>query len=125
MAMTNDRSQVGYGKPPRHTRFQPGQSGNPSGKRKPTPSLAQRLDQILAEKVSVTEGGTSRKISKEEVFLRQMVAKAISGDKQFGRLLLDYLQRRQDTPDAAATNQTDEFLLGELVQMLGAQGDEP
>lgn len=123
--MKDDHSQIGYGKPPRDTRFKPGQSGNPSGRRKPKPTLAQRLDQILAEKVSVTEGGTSRKMSKEEVFLRQTVAKAISGDRQFGRLLLDYLQRRQNTPDAAAANQTDEFLLGELIQILGGEGAQP
>lgn len=30
--MASNPSEVGYGKPPVHTRFQPGQTGNPGGK---------------------------------------------------------------------------------------------
>lgn len=121
--MSDAPYEVGYGKPPRHTRFQPGQSGNPSGKRKPRPGLTERLDRILAEQVSVTEGGKSRRIAKEEVFLRQMVNKAIAGDRQFGRLLLDYLQRRQDQPQAEGVGATDAFLIEELSRMLCGQGE--
>jgi hypothetical protein len=111
--------KVGYGRPPVETRFKAGMSGNPSGKRKAPPTLSQRLDRILAESVSVTEGGKSKRMAKEEVFLRQMVTRAIGGDRQFGRLLLDYLERRQENAPAGATSATDEFLMGELVSLLG------
>lgn len=115
--------KVGYGRPPLETRFQPGMSGNPSGKRKARPTLSQRLDRILAESVSVTEGGKSKRMTKEEVFLRQMITRAIGGDRQFGRLLLDYLERRQDNAPAGAASATDEFLMSELVSILG--GEQP
>jgi len=114
---------VGFGKPPRHSRFRPGQSGNPSGKRKPRQGLSERLDRILAEQINVTDAGKQRRLPKEEVFLRQMVNKAIAGDRQFGRLLLDYLQRRQEVPPAEGQGTTDAFLLKELSRMLGAEGD--
>ena len=39
--------EVGRGKPPAHTRFKPGQSGNPGGKRKGD-SLTRRIAAILA-----------------------------------------------------------------------------
>lgn len=116
--MAEDDHKVGYGRPPIATRFRPGMSGNPSGKRKARPTLSQRLDKILAENVSVTEGGKAKRMAKEEVFLRQMVTRAIGGDRQFGPLLLDYLKRRQDNAPAGAASATDEFLMGELITLL-------
>lgn len=122
--MAESEQKVGYGRPPVATRFKPGMSGNPSGKRKAKPSLSQRLDRILAESVSVTEGGKSKRMAKEEVFLRQMVTRAIGGDRQFGRLLLDYLERRQENTPAGTASATDEFLMSELVSLLGAEKAE-
>ena len=107
--------EVGYGKPPKATRFKQGASGNPSGRRKSPPTLSQILDRILAEKMEVTERGKSRRITKEEVFLRQLVAKAMGADRQFGKLLLEYLQRRQLAGPADAVGDTDDFLLAELM----------
>jgi hypothetical protein len=120
MSLTDDK--VGYRRPPVATRFKKGVSGNPSGKRKPLPTLSQRLDRILAEKMRVTDGGTAKRMDKEEVFLRQMVARGIAGDRQFGRLLLEYLLRRQATTPAAGTSATDEFLMTELLTMLTEEG---
>lgn len=116
--MAEPNYEVGYCRPPPETQFRKGSSGNPSGKRKAQPSLSELLDRILAEKVQVSERGRSRCYSKEEVFLRQMVAKAIGGDRQFGRLILDYLQRRQEKAPGADATQTDDFLIGELVGIL-------
>lgn len=114
--------EVGYGKPPKPAQFKPGTSGNPSGKRKPQPTLSELFDRILAEKVPVTERGQSRRMSKEEVFLRQMVAKAIAGDRVFGRLVLEYLQRRQLAGPTDTAGQTDEFLMSELMTILAGGG---
>jgi hypothetical protein len=119
--MADDEQKVGYCRPPIATRFKPGMSGNPSGRRKPKPTLSQRLDRILTESVRVTEGGESKRMTKEEVFLRQMVTRAIGGDRQFGRLLLDYLERRQEKTPTGAVSATDEFLIGELVTILGGE----
>ena len=46
--MSEDSRAVGYGKPPRHSQFKPGQSGNPTGKRKGARSLKADLAQELA-----------------------------------------------------------------------------
>jgi hypothetical protein len=116
--MSDSDEKVGYRRPPVATRFKKGVSGNPSGKRKPRPTLSQRLDRILAEKVQVTEGGTAKHMDKEEVFLRQMVTRGIAGDRQFGRLLLEYLVRRQASAPAEGTSATDEYLMGELLAIL-------
>lgn len=121
--MAKPSYDVGYRKPPKASRFKSGVSGNPSGRRKLPPTLSQLLDRILAEKIDVSERGLSRRISKEEVFLRQMVAKAIGGDRQFGRLVLDYLQRRQVAGPTDTTSQTDEFLMAELMTIFAGPAE--
>src|SRR4051794_26939196 len=68
--------QVGYGKPPRHSRFKKGQSGNPRGR----PSLARVAYRILNEKIRVRENGERRTITKLEAMLKQLANKGVSGD---------------------------------------------
>ena len=51
-------------------------------------AASQRLERILAEQVTITEAGQTRKLSKEEVFLRQMVNKEITGDRHAGSAML-------------------------------------
>ena len=41
---------VGYRKPPEHTRFAPGTSGNPRGRRKDEPSARQKIKRELGWK---------------------------------------------------------------------------
>lgn len=111
---------VGFGRPPHKTRFVPGRSGNPSGKRKPRASLAETLDRIFAEKVTVTEGGQKRKLTKEEVFLRQTVNKAMAGDRQFAAMMLAYLKLRGEAGGDHGSHERDAFLLDEFRRMLPA-----
>ena len=115
--MTDRNYDVGYGKPPQHTRFVKGQSGCRSGGRKAPKSLSDQLDRILSEKVTVTESGKSQRMTIEDVFLRQLVNRAVSGESQASRALLGYLDKRQQRPDTGGTNATEEFLIAELLRM--------
>ncbi len=121
--MSDRDYEVGYGKPPIHTQFKKGQSGCPSGGRKKQKSASDRLDAILAEKMSVTEGGKTARMQKEEIFLRQFVSRAISGDKQASRAMLEYLAKRQHQPVDTANIASDDFLLNEIMTMFGADGE--
>ena len=51
----NEDSKVGYGKPPKHSRFKKGQSGNPRGKPRGTKNSATLLRQALLASVIVKE----------------------------------------------------------------------
>jgi Family of unknown function (DUF5681) len=67
---------VGYGKPPRHTQFRPGQSGNPAGRRKGVHNFATNVKRTLMVPVKLKEGGRTRKISTQEGALRRSSERA-------------------------------------------------
>jgi Family of unknown function (DUF5681) len=65
MSGTRRQYAANYRKPPVHTRFKKGQSGNPRGR--PAKKLAALLAAALNEKVTVTENGKRRQVTKREV----------------------------------------------------------
>lgn len=77
-----------YGRPPTHTRFKPGQSGNANGRLAGSANMATLIAKAMSEKVAVTEGGRRRTITKGEAIAKQLVNKAASGDLLATRLLM-------------------------------------
>ena len=88
---------VGYGKPPEHSRFQKGRSGNAVGRPKRAQNLDTLLDKALRETVVVKDGtGRRRNITKGEAIATQLVNKAAAGaDPRAMRLLFDLVAKRQ------------------------------
>src|SRR2546430_13671820 len=77
---TDSDYPVGYGRPPRQTRFRKGQSGNPMGRPKGAKNLATLIGQVLKEPVVVSENGRRKKITKREAMLKQLVNRAAAGE---------------------------------------------
>ncbi len=69
--------EVGYGKPPTHTRFKKGRSGNPYGRPQRTRNLATIFDAVLN--------------SKRTAILKQVVNGALRGDQKATQILLRLL----------------------------------
>jgi hypothetical protein len=67
--------EVGRGKTPKHTRFKPGQSGNPRGRPKGSRNTATILREKLDTKVEVREGGKIKRMSKREIGILKAVNK--------------------------------------------------
>jgi RNA polymerase-interacting CarD/CdnL/TRCF family regulator len=89
-------STSGYKRPPLHTQFKPGQSGNPSGRpKKKATTFVEALERELSRKISVVEGGERQKISKLDAIVKQQTNKAASGDLKATALLLGVLAKRQ------------------------------
>ena len=88
----NGDYEVGYGKPPRHTRFKKGQSGNPRGRPSGSKNLTTLLGEVLNELVVVAESGGRRKITKRRAIIMQLVNQAAKADWRATKILLDILQ---------------------------------
>jgi hypothetical protein len=84
--------EVGYGKPPRHTRFQKGRSGNPAGRPRGKKNLATLLSDALDQKIIVVESGRRKKISKREAIVTQLVNKSASADLKATQIVLAMLR---------------------------------
>jgi hypothetical protein len=74
--------KVGYCNPPLHTRFKPGESGNPSGRAKGSQNLKTIFNKVLDEEISLREGSEVKKVSKAEALVRGMVVGALKGDQR-------------------------------------------
>ncbi len=85
--------EVGYGRPPKSTRFKPGCSGNPSGRPRQQRGSAALLHKALSRKVRIQENGVSKSLPTEEIVLRQLAAKAAKGDLRATKLLYDLKDR--------------------------------
>ena len=121
--------EVGYGKPPRHTRFKTGRSGNPRGRRPGSRNLSTLLGEALNEPVIVAENGGRRKISKREAIIKQLVNQSAQGDWRAAKLLLDILQdiERQTEPQTPESSfgSADEKVIEQLKARLRGKKREP
>ena len=88
---------VGYGKPPVHSRFAKGKSGNPKGRPKGSGSLASRLQKMLGEEIAVQQAGNSRRMKKGDAVLAALIARAARGDTAAARLILNTSRDYEET----------------------------
>jgi Family of unknown function (DUF5681) len=89
---------VGYGKPPVHTRFRKGKSGNPTGKRKH--GEAERAEALIWEEVhrllTVREGHAVKKMPALQAVIRSQIACAAKGNVTAQRALVKIVQDIED-----------------------------
>lgn len=71
---------VGYGKPPERSRFKPGQSGNPRGKKKGAKSYKSVVKSALNEKITVRTPRGPRKMTKLQAMFQTVLNNALKGD---------------------------------------------
>jgi hypothetical protein len=90
--------KVGYGNPPRHTRFRKGQSGNPGGR--PPRDPARRLKALTLQQayrgVVIMENGRAEPVTAIEAVLRSQIELATKGNIQAQRAILAAVKKIED-----------------------------
>lgn len=122
MAKKNeDDYEVGYGKPPRHSQFQPGQSGNPAGRPPGRKNLATMARAALHEEITVMENGKSKKITKAQAAIMQMINGALKGDLRAAKetiALARYIDQFEEAETSPVESENDAAVLANLKRRL-------
>lgn len=114
-------NDAGYGKPPKHTQFKKGQSGNPKGRPRKGKSPIDRIRRIFDEPITIYEDGKARTVTKGEAMIRRLVADSINGKIGAQKLAKEfYLTVNKKEPGEAHSPQEQEEFDKLLVAMVNA-----
>ena len=111
----------GYGRPPEHTRFKPGTSGNPKGRPKQSKNLKSIIQQALTSTVTVRENGRQRSVSKIEGVVLSQLERALKGNEKAALAVLrmaghvDLLNGGDGSADGDQLSPADEKILAQLL----------
>jgi hypothetical protein len=91
---------IGYGKPPKDSRFKAGNNANPHGrpKRKPL-ALAKTMQDFQGKLSRYTESGRAKTARRQDLISKKVVNDAVKGDVKSAEMLLnlwDHLKRNGD-----------------------------
>lgn len=110
-----DDDAVGYCRPPKRTRFKPGQSGNPRGRPRKNRSVEALIKRELDSIIVLKEGGRELRMTKREALVKQLVNRGVSGDPKAMQFVLAHLEKNKDVEPFTATDADD----AELLKALG------
>jgi Family of unknown function (DUF5681) len=94
-AISDTPYAVGNKKPPRHTRFKPGQSGNPSGRPKGRTNFDTTLLKEFYKPVSATINGKPIKVTNDKLFAASLVKDGITKGPQSKLQLANRVERAE------------------------------
>jgi hypothetical protein len=83
--------EVGYQRPPKHTRWKKGQCGNPNRKypaRKP--STLEFIDQLLLRPIEIVERGKTKRVTALAIIMLQLWRQEFSGSRRALAIRLKY-----------------------------------
>ena len=106
---TDGDDNVGYRKPPKRTRFQPGQSGNPKGRPPRGGNFDADLLAELCEEYLVRDNGVDRKVTKQQALINTIVTAAIRGNMRAASTIFSFCAKSSPAPVApeASTEQSE------------------
>jgi hypothetical protein len=112
---------VGKGRPPLHTRFEKGRSGNPRGRPRGAKSfttlLFERLDRRVERRA---EDGARRKVSKRELAADRLIINFAVGEPYATKLMLGLIleRERQAPAERPPFEEADKLVIKGLLERL-------
>ena len=115
----NTEYAVGYGRPPKHTRWKKGHSGNPAGRAKGARGLKTDLRAELISRMEISMNGKRVTGTKQQLMLRTLTARAAAGDVRATRILIDLVLQVFGPEDEHAgpkgLSRSDQQILDQLI----------
>jgi Family of unknown function (DUF5681) len=117
-------AKIGYGRPPRHSRFVKGRSGNPGGRpRRPRRArdLAAMVSKALDTPTFIIDDGKRRRATKREAIAAQLVDQSAQADLRATKLLIEILDKIEHKREAVQPgfDADDEKVIAGLLARLG------
>jgi uncharacterized protein DUF5681 len=110
-------NKVGYAKPPKHTRFTKGRSGNPKGRPTGSKNLATMMIEELTQTVAIVENGKRTKVPKIRAFDKRF-NRAMVGDfkalQQIVIMLRSHDRTIRKTTQASRSTNSPNFISGQF-----------
>jgi hypothetical protein len=123
---TNDRRPDGRAnnRPPLHTRFKPGQSGNLSGRPKGSKSTGALVVSTLNQKVTINIGGKTQRISLRHAMIIKTVEDCMKRGnlKALAFLFQHYDAQANSSEDRSVHRREDEQMLEMLKTIIQNEG---
>jgi Family of unknown function (DUF5681) len=120
---------VGYARPPKHTQFTPGKSGNPRGRPKGRASLQDVVKDVLFEKMEVRIGEHTHKMTSVSALMRTAMNRALKGDHKFLMAVIAFIRMSGlsdiggDALVTATDTSADEAILADFLKRQGVVAD--
>lgn len=128
---SDDDYVVGKGKPPKHTQYKKGKSGNPSGRPKGRRSAASIIAEAAFEEVPIVEQDERRLVPKIVAAAKQLANAAAQGDQAALKLMTDFVRQAEakEERDASAPmpvqdrRASDAALIADLIKRFESRKD--
>src|SRR5215475_5541108 len=98
---------VGYGRPPVHTRFKPGQSGNKRGRPKRQRNVRTVVEETLNQRIKIRDGNGSRSLTKLDGVVLTVINGALKGDPKTLTAFISLLRSLGMINEAPVAQDTD------------------
>ena len=112
--------KVGYGKPPKASRFKPGSSGNAKGRPKGSKNLKTLIRRAMTSTIAIQEGSRTRWVSKIEGVVLRQLQDALKGNDRAAMAVIKMaiqmglLEEPDSNSVETALSASDERILAEL-----------